>query len=319
MLLVLFAASCAATPGPTGGGAPPWAMAIHGGAGVISKDLPAEVREGYFASLTAARDLGARMLGEGASALDVVEAVVRELEDDPRFNAGRGAVYTAEATHELDASIMDGRTLACGAVTGARTVRHPISLARRVMERSRHVFFSGDGAEAFADTQADLERVENTFFDTDHRREALERVLAERQEVRERGTVGCVALDQAGHLAAATSTGGMTAKEFGRIGDSPVVGAGCYANDATCAVSCTGSGEEFIRHCVAYAISARMEHGGQSLAEAAHAVVHETLAPDDGGIIAVSHTGEIAMVFNSKGMFRAAADGNGRRELAIWE
>ncbi len=304
--------------------APDWAIAIHGGAGVISKDLPDSVRLDYEASLTAALDAGKTMLADGKPSLDVVEAVVRILEDDPRFNAGRGAVYTADGVHELDAAIMDGRDLSCGAVAGVTTVRNPISLARKVMEDTPHVFMIGAGAEKFAD-QSGVERVPNSFFDTEHRREALEN--AKRREMEKvtaslesrYGTVGAVALDKAGNLAAATSTGGMTNKRFGRVGDVPVIGAGTYANNATAAISATGTGEEFIRHAVAHQISAQMEFGGKTLTQAAEFVIFHKLKPGDGGIISVSKTGEIAMIFNSEGMFRGAADSNGRFEVAIWE
>jgi len=304
--------------------APEWAIAIHGGAGVISKDLPDSVRLDYEASLSAALDAGKTMLADGQASLDVVEAVVRILEEDPRFNAGRGAVYTADGVHELDAAIMDGRDLSCGAVAGVTTVRNPITLARKVMTDTPHVFLIGAGAEAFAD-QAGVERVPNSFFDTEHRREALQR--AKEQEAAGHqaslnsryGTVGAVALDKAGNLAAATSTGGMTNKRFGRVGDVPVIGAGTYANNATAAISATGTGEEFIRHAVAHQISAQMEFGGKTLAQAAEFVVFHKLKPGDGGIISVSKTGEIAMIFNSEGMFRGAADSKGRFDVAIWE
>ncbi len=304
--------------------APEWAIAIHGGAGVISKDLPDSVRLDYEASLTAALEAGKSMLMEGKPSLDVVEAVVRILEEDPRFNAGRGAVYTADGVHELDAAIMDGRDLSCGAVAGITTVRNPISLARKVMEDTPHVFMIGAGAEKFAD-QAGVERVPNSFFDTEHRRRALD--SAKRRELEKvtaslesrYGTVGAVALDKAGNLAAATSTGGMTNKRFGRVGDVPVIGAGTYANNATAAISATGTGEEFIRHVVAHQISAQMEYGGKTLIQAAENVIFHKLKPGDGGIISVSKTGEIAMIFNSEGMFRGAADSKGRFEVAIWE
>ena len=315
---------------------PEWAIAIHGGAGVISKDLPEDIRAGYEASLEAALSHGTERLAAGESALDVVEAVVQILEDDPRFNAGRGAVYTAEGVHELDAAIMDGRNRAAGAVAGVTTVRHPISLARLVMEQTSHVLLMGAGAEAFAD-EMDLERVSNEWFDTDNRRRQLERARereAERasterasatqkvsleEKASRYGTVGAVALDKEGNLAAATSTGGMTNKRFGRVGDVPVIGAGTYADNATAAISCTGTGEQFIRHVVAHQIASRMELAGESLHDAASYVVHQRLDPGDGGIIAVSQTGEIALVFNSSGMFRGAADANGRFEVAIWE
>jgi beta-aspartyl-peptidase (threonine type) len=304
--------------------APEWALAIHGGAGVISKNLPDSVRLDYEASLSAALEAGKTMLADGEASLDVVEAVVRMLEEDPRFNAGRGAVFTADGVHELDAAIMDGRDLSCGAVAGITTVRNPISLARKVMEETSHVFMIGAGAEKFAD-QAGVERVPNTFFNTDSRRRALEN--AKRREMENvtaslesrYGTVGAVALDKAGNLAAATSTGGMTNKRFGRVGDVPIIGAGTYANNATAAISATGTGEEFIRHAVAHQISAQMEFAGKTLTEAAEFVVFQKLKPGDGGIISVSKNGEIAMVFNSEGMFRGAADANGRFEVAIWE
>jgi beta-aspartyl-peptidase (threonine type) len=203
-------------------------------------------------------------------------------------------------------------------VTGVRTVRHPITLARAVMERTPHVLLAGDGAERFAD-EVGLERVENAWFSTERRRAQLERALASRNQASGGGTVGVVALDRAGHLAAATSTGGMTAKRWGRVGDTPILGAGNFADDRTCAVSGTGTGEQFIRHGVARAIADRMELSRMSAREAAEAVVHGRLEPGDGGVIVVSRTGEIALVFNSEGMFRGAADADGRFEVAIWE
>jgi L-asparaginase / beta-aspartyl-peptidase len=296
-----------------------WAIALHGGAGVIGKDMPAETIAAYKDSLRRALEAGRGALESGASALDVAELVVRQLEDDPRFNAGRGAVFTAEKVHELDASIMDGRQGACGAVTGVTTVRHPITLARRVMEQSRHVFFAGAGAESFADAHA-LERVDNAWFSTEKRRQQLRRAQVQGPRHADlRGTVGCVVLDQFGHLAAATSTGGMTNKRYGRIGDSPIIGAGTWADDATCAVSCTGSGEEFIRRGAAQAVASAMRYAGWSLERSADHVIHEVLAPGDGGLIAVSSQGEIAMPYSSKGMFRAAANSNGWQQVSIWE
>ena len=320
VLLIVFAVSCT-HPHPRGddpavvGRAHRWVIVIHGGAGVISKSMPDPVREGYLASLRQALRQGASALEAGETAVDVAERVVRFLEDDPHFNAGKGAVFTHDLKHELDASIMDGRTLACGAVTGATTVRHPITLARKVMERSPHVFFGGEGAERFADTVG-VERVPNTWFDTPRRREQIENRLRKEGA---KGTVGCVVLDASGHLAAATSTGGLTDKRFGRIGDSPIIGAGNYADDRSCAVSGTGTGEQFIRHTVARSIAARMEFGGESLEEACRQVVFHRLNPGDGGVIAVSRTGEIATVFNSPGMFRGIATAEGRFETAIWE
>lgn len=297
-----------------------WALAIHAGAGVISKDMEESKREQYYETLRSALALGRDVLQSGGRSLDAVEKVVRFLEDDPKFNAGKGAVFTHDGGHELDASIMDGSSLACGAVTGVSTVKNPIVLARLVMTESRHVLFAGDGAERFAD-QVGVERVESSYFDVPRRRAQWER--AQRKEAasgdKKRGTVGAVAIDKYGNLAAATSTGGLTNKKFGRVGDSPIIGAGTYANNRSCAVSCTGTGEEFIRHTVARDIGALVEYRGLSLEDAAREVVFGKLAEGDGGVIAVSRTGEIALVFNTKGMFRGAAASDGRFQVAIWE
>ncbi len=305
--------------------APTWSIVIHGGAGVLSKNTPPEKVKEYEDALIVALNHGRERLAAGASALDVCEAVVRILEDDPHFNAGKGAVYNEKGEHELDASIMDGSTLRCGAVTGVRTVRNPVTLARRVMEKTRHILLMGDGAERFADVQG-VERVENSWFDTEHRRRALDEVLRERGRTgsvepttpaQTYGTVGCVVRDSQGHLAAATSTGGMTAKRWGRIGDTPLIGAGNYADD-TVAVSGTGTGEQFIRHVVGNTVSARMRFGGQTLEEAARAVVFETLKPDDGGIIAVDKHGNMVALFNSEGMYRGMADSTGHIVVRVF-
>jgi beta-aspartyl-peptidase (threonine type) len=293
-----------------------WAIAIHGGAGVIDREKYADLAPEYEEALAAALRVGVGILESGGSSLDAVEQVVRVMEDDPHFNAGKGAVFTHEGANELDALIMDGRDLACGAVTGVRTVKNPISLARKVMEESKHVFFSGEGAEAFAD-ETDLERVDPAYFFTQRRYDQLQ-AARERERGSEEGTVGCVALDRDGNLAAATSTGGLTNKLFGRIGDTPIVGAGTYADNRTCAVSGTGKGEQFIRHTVARSIAALMEYPGLSLEEAAERVIHGELDPGDGGMIGVARDGSIALVFNSPGMFRGAADSSGRFEVAIW-
>jgi beta-aspartyl-peptidase (threonine type) len=330
VVLFLFIYSCAQQPDSSLSEVPipEFAIAIHGGAGVISKDLPEVVRDGYLSSLEAALTIGRDHLAGGGTSMDAVVLAVQFLEEDPRFNAGRGAVYTNEGRHELDASIMDGSNLAAGAVAGVTTVKSPIELARMVMENSRHVLFAGAGAERFAD-QMGVERVENSYFNTENRRQQLDRALQRAQAEPETdffsdkswrmGTVGAVALDRDGNLAAATSTGGMTNKMFGRVGDSPIVGAGTYANNETCAISSTGTGEEFIRHAVAFQISAIMEYTGASLQDAAEQVIHGKLQVGDGGIIGVSKTGEIAMVFNSPGMFRGAANANGLFEVKIWE
>lgn len=295
-----------------------WAIAIHGGAGVIPKTMGDDEKAKHFEALEEALRLGRDLLDQGEASLDVVERVVRHLEDVPLFNAGKGAVFTHDGAHELDAAIMDGRNLACGAVAGLTTVKNPISLARMVMERSRHVFFVGPGAERFADEMG-VERVDQAYYDTERRREQWQRALAEEVEDDKYGTVGVVALDRAGNLAAATSTGGLTNKRYGRVGDVPVIGAGTYADNRTAAISCTGFGEQFIRHNVAHDVTARMAYRGLSVQEAADEVIHGELDPGDGGLIAVAHDGSIALVFNSEGMFRGAADAAGRFEVAIWE
>jgi beta-aspartyl-peptidase (threonine type) len=331
-VLLVAAGSCGTAPQP----AVDWAIAIHGGAGTIDPDSDPVRLQAYRDAMQGVLEQGREMLRAGASALDVCEAVVRTLEDDPLFNSGKGAVFNEQGEHELDASIMDGSTLACGAVAGVRTVRHPITLARHVMTDTRHVLLAGDGAEKFADSLPGLERVDNTFFDTERRRRALERVLGQRQQAAALmsaglmpadpqpadrrdtyGTVGCVVRDRAGNLAAATSTGGMTAKRWGRVGDTPILGAGNYA-DGFAAVSCTGTGEEFIRHAIARSVSARMQFAGESLAEATHAVIHDILQPGDGGLIAVDAQGNLAAPFNSTGMYRALADSAGRFEVRIF-
>ncbi|MCP4662630.1 MAG: isoaspartyl peptidase/L-asparaginase, partial [bacterium] len=271
-------------------------------------------------------------LDDGASSIDVVEQVIHILEDSPLFNAGKGAVFTHVGTHELDAAIMDGSTLNCGSVSGVKTVKNPITLARHVLENSRHVFLIGEGAEQFAGEMG-LERVDPEYFFVQRRYDQWQAALAREKEAQEKesgaetekdsedkhGTVGVAALDRAGNLAAGTSTGGLTNKRFGRVGDVPVIGAGTYASNRTAAISCTGFGEQFIRNTVAHDVSALMEYRGLSLEEAAKIVVHQKLEPGDGGLIGVAHDGSIAWVFNSKGMFRGAADSSGRFEVKIWE
>ena len=301
-----------------------WALAIHGGAGHFDEEsLSVEMQTLYTKSINAALQIGEQQLISGASAVDVVEHVIRFLEDDSLFNAGRGAVYTATGSHELDASIADGSTRNCGAVTGLTGFRHPISVARGVMDSSEHVFFSGHGAGVFAQTQG-FESADSTWFDTEKAYErylrASERAGDKPQPLEEkRGTVGCVALDQKGHLAAATSTGGMTYKRHGRIGDSPVIGAGTWADDRTCAVSATGWGEFFIRTGVAQDIHSQMLHGGVSLQSACEKTIFNEMGAlgGDGGVVAVDSHGQIALVFNSAGMFRAWANPEGR-EVAMF-
>jgi beta-aspartyl-peptidase (threonine type) len=322
VLLSLIA--CTATPGPGGVAVsdplPPveWAIAVHGGAGTIPRDIAPQRRAAYTASLRAALRLGADALAAGEPALDVVEKVVRSLEDDPLFNAGRGAVYTHDGRHELDAAIMDGRDLSAGAVASVSSVKNPISLARLVMERTRHVLLVGDGAEAFADEMG-VVRVPQDYFHTEYRYRSWQRALERAKGQDDKDTVGCAARDVGGNLAAATSTGGLTDKRWGRVGDVPILGAGTYADNRTAAISATGQGEEFIRHAVAHTVSARMALLGEPLADAARAVIHGTLRPGDGGVISVDAAGRIALVFNSEGMYRGAADSGGRFEIGIWD
>ncbi|GMU68905.1 MAG: hypothetical protein AMXMBFR37_12370 [Steroidobacteraceae bacterium] len=301
-----------------------YAIAIHGGAGTLPRAaMTPERDQAYRAGLAAALDAGYAVLDGGGTSLDAVTTAVRILEDDPLFNAGRGAVLTAGGIAELDASIMDGRTLAAGAVAGLRHVRNPIELARAVMEHSSHVMLIGGGAEEFA-LERGMAPVPNEYFHTETRRLQLQRALpgggGPVNELSALGTVGAVALDQDGNLAAATSTGGMTAKRYGRVGDSPIIGAGTYADNAGCAVSATGHGEFFIRTVVAHDICARVAYAGATLAEAADAVVMDRLRQmgGEGGIIAVDARGNVVMPFNSEGMFRGARSADGRREIAIY-
>ena len=299
-----------------------YAIVIHGGAGnAPSTDT---WRMGREETLKEALSIGEKMLQSSKSSLDTVEAVVRILEDSPYFNAGKGAVFNAVETHELDATIMDGRDRSTGAVGGVTTVKNPISLARRVMTDTKHVLLATDGAEKFADEYSNdpmIERVQNNYFSTEHRRRDLKKIQREKKqsEADSMGTVGCVALDRHGNLAAATSTGGLGNKKVGRLGDSPIAGAGTYADNATCAVSCTGIGEDFIRNAVAYDMSARMDYRGDSADKAAADILANKAHRVRGGIIAVSHDGQIVMKFNTKGMARAAADCNGRHEIHVAE
>ncbi|MGB1930876.1 MAG: isoaspartyl peptidase/L-asparaginase family protein [Mariniblastus sp.] len=308
-----------------------FSIVIHGGAGSSAANAtPLQVQR-RKASLTKALDQGIAVLSSGGSSLDAVESVLKILEDDPQFNAGKGAVFNAAGGHELDASIMDGKTKACGAVAGVKTVKNPIALARLVMTETRHVLLAGDGAEEFAKQQK-VEFVAPEYFDTSGAKKSWERykqrmksrtlglnsdVEGDLESSWKMGTVGCVALDGEGNIAAGTTTGGMTYKKFGRIGDSPIVGAGTYADNATCGVSATGIGEQYIRNAVAYDVSAQMKYKGATLQEAVDDNLQRRLNKNDGGLIAVDKDGNIAMGFNTAGMARAAADSQGRYEV-IW-
>jgi L-asparaginase / beta-aspartyl-peptidase len=304
--------------------APTVAIVIHGGAGAINRaEMTPEREAKYRAGLEEARDAGYAVLERGGSSIDAVTAAVRTLEDNPLFNAGKGAVLNRNGVAELDSSIMDGKTLKAGAVAGIQHVKNPIELARAVMEKSPHVMIAGVGAEEFALEQG-LTMVPNSYFQTEARRKQLERAQQEERaggaKPDSKGTVGAVALDANGNLAAATSTGGMTNKRPGRIGDSPLIGAGTYANNASCAVSATGDGEFFIRTVVAHDICALVQYKRVSLEAAAREVIHEKIGAlkATGGVIALDTEGHIVMDFNSGGMFRAARDSLGRREVAIY-
>ena len=302
------------------------AIALHGGAGTIERSRMTDEQElTYRKFLDAAIEDGYSQLKAGKPGLDVVVNIIQRMEDSPLFNAGHGSVYTWEGHHELDASIMHGRELDAGAVAGVKTVKSPIALARAVMERSPHVMLAAEGAERFAAEQG-FEQVPEGYFDTERRKKSLEAYKRARQAGvmtnpdYKYGTVGVAVLDSEGNLVAGTSTGGMTGKRWGRIGDAPVIGAGTYANNASCAVSATGHGEYFIRHTVAREICARMELAGETLAEAADVVVNETLvkAGGDGGIIAVDAEGNVALTFNTPGMYRASINASGDKVVGIF-
>ncbi len=313
----------------------PWTLVIHGGAGGPVKGARSDEEDkAYLLHLNEALSIGGELLASGKSSLDVVEFVVRYLEDCPLFNAGKGAVLNEDGLAELDASIMDGKTGMAGAVAGVKTIKNPVSAARRVMEKTRHVMLAGSGADQFAKLQG-LEIVGPDYFITPDRLEAWKKWKEERTgkpthqekspgkktgETDKTGTVGAVALDRDGNLAAATSTGGMMGKAFGRIGDSPIIGAGTYANNSTCAVSATGHGEFFIRNVVAYDLSAMMEYGKIPLEEAANLIVGEKLKHQgaSGGLIAVDRDGNIAMPFNTNSMFRGYVRSDGARDAAIY-
>ncbi len=319
---VLLALACSGAAGPVfAADSPDWVLAIHGGAGSTPRDLDPETADGYLDAMRLALQKGGGILEAGGTSVDAVELVIRSLEDDPRFNAGKGAVFTHEGSHELDASIMDGSTLECGAVTGVRHIANPISLARLVMERSRHVFLAGAGAEAFA-AEMDVPTVPDEYFFNEKRYNAWQKALEKDTfwpgDDKKKGTVGCVALDRHGNLAAGTSTGGITNKRFGRIGDSPVVGSGTYANNRTCAISCTGHGETFIRYQVAHDVSALMEYGGLTLAAAADSVILGKLPEGEGGLVGLSRDGTVVFSFSTDSMFRGATDAKGRLDVAIW-
>jgi beta-aspartyl-peptidase (threonine type) len=309
-----------------------YAIVIHGGAGSSAKDFDQRAIDRRRASLANALQKGVGILDSGGSSLDAVEAVLLLLEDDPQFNAGKGAVFNAAGSHELDASIMNGKDKSCGAVAGVSIVKNPISLARLVMTETKHVLLAGQGAEEFA-RQQKVELVEPAYFDTPSAKKSWEKYKLRMSgtgrlnpnrnlkfEIEPNwniGTVGCVALDADGNIAAGTTTGGMTYKKFGRVGDSPIVGAGTYADNETCGVSATGIGEQYIRNAVAYDVSAQLKYKKVTLQEAVNDNLNRRLNKNDGGLIAIDKDGNIAMGYNTGGMARAAADSSGRFDV-IW-
>jgi len=300
-----------------------YALVIHGGAGVLSKEkMEPELQQAYKNKLDEALTLGENMLKDGASATDVVTKVINIMEDSPLFNAGKGAVFTHDGKNELDASIMEGKSMNAGAVAGVRNIKNPINAARAVMENSEHVLLSGEGASEFARQQG-LEIVPQIYFYTESRYQSLQRLLKKerKRETKDNiGTVGCVVLDTNGNLCAGTSTGGMTNKKFGRIGDSPLIGAGTYANNKTCAVSCTGHGEYYIRLGFARDISALMEYKNMGIQEACREEIRKLSEMNGtGGVIGIDTRGNIAMEFNTSGMFRGYATSAGEKEIAIFE
>lgn len=313
-------------------------IVIHGGAGSILKEnMTDSIEAEYKAVLEEAIRVGHEILANGGTSIEAVQRTINIMENHPLFNAGKGAVFTSEGKNELDAAIMDGETLQAGAVAGVTTVKNPIDLAYRVMNNSPHVFLAGKGAEQFAEEHS-LEIVDPAYFHTEARFNSLQKIKESEKTETEKedqktayldpfikdskfGTVGCVALDKNGNLAAGTSTGGMTNKKWNRIGDVPIIGAGTYANNATCAVSATGWGEYFIRGVVAYDISAMMEYKKMSLQNAARAVIQDKLTElgGEGGIVAIDNKGNIAMEFNSAGMYRAAMNKNGELTIGIYK
>lgn len=316
-----------------------YVMVIHGGAGTITrKNMSPEKEAAYVAALTKALQTGYDVLKSGKTSLDAVEATIHIMEDSPLFNAGKGAVFTHDGKNEMDAAIMDGKTMMAGAVAGVTTIKNPISAARAVMEKSEHVMMVGHGAELFA-KQAGIEIVDPKYFYTKERWDGLQQAIKEdsTKSVLDHGnkksmklgtinhdykfgTVGAVALDKNGNLAAGTSTGGMTNKRYGRIGDSPIIGAGTYANNATAGISCTGWGEFYIRNVVAHDISAMMEYKNMSVADASRAALDKVgKMGGDGGLIALDAKGNVSMPFNTEGMYRGTVTENGKIEVLIYK
>lgn len=298
---------------------PKYVLVVHCGAGSFHKDIPDSIKNELTDALNEALLIGENILKNGGSSLDAVEKVVRYLEDNPLFNAGKGAVLTDEGKAELDASIMNGKNLSCGAVASVRTVKNPISLARLVMEKTKHVLLVADGAEKFAD-EMKVDRVPNDYFIVPNSYQIwLKQIQNKKILPEKKGTVGAAALDLKGNLAAATSTGGMGNKKSGRVGDSPIIGAGTYANNKTCAVSCTGWGEKFIKNSVAFNINALMLYKNFTVQNAVQEILYNVLEPGDGGIIAVDKKGNYVMDFSTDSMLRGVVTSFGVKEIKIWK
>lgn len=291
-----------------------YVLVIHGGAGGMDELMPESLKQEYLSSLNKALEIGENILANNGTGIDAVEKVINYLEDNPLFNAGKGSVLTSEGKAEMDAAIMSGKDLSCGSVTGIKRIKNPISLARAVMEKSKHVFLAGEGAEKFA-KEVGFKLVNPKYFIVENRYELWLKEIKKKKK----GTVGAVALDKFGNLAAATSTGGMSMKKPGRVGDVPIIGAGTYANNKTCAVSCTGWGEKFIKNTVAFNLSAMMEYKNMSLHDAANEMINKRLSPNDGGLIAIDKDGNFTLQYNTKSMLRGYVTSDGKKEVKIWE
>ena len=316
VMLVLFCTSSYGQPVK-------YALAIHGGAGTIDrKEMSAEMEKEYMIILNKVLHVGDSVLAHGGTCLDAIEKAIVIMEDSPLFNAGKGAVFTHEGIVELDASVMDGNTLKAGAIAGVRDIKNPITVARRVMEKSEHVLLTGAGASQFAKEQGFVP-VENSYFHTEKRYKSLQELIKKEREAAindKHGTVGCVALDMYGNIAAGTSTGGMNNKKYGRVGDSPIIGAGTYANNQTGAFSCTGHGEYYLRLGFSRDISALMEYTKLSVVDACREEIRKlTQLGGTGGVIGIDRKGNIAMEFNTSGMYRGYVNSEGKREVAIFK
>ena len=321
LVAVLFAVFLACTVWGQEAHKPEWAIAIHGGAGtILKKNMTAEREKAYHAALQEALAAGQAVLAKGGTSVEAVLAAIVPMEDSPLFNAGKGAVFTHDGHNELDASIMNGQDLQAGAVAGVRRIRNPILLARAVMDHSPHVLLTGQGAEAFAKTQGIVE-VDPKFFFTQRRWDALQKAKAKQHKDKKHGTVGVVALDRHGNLAAGTSTGGLTNKRYGRVGDSPIIGAGTYADNQSVAVSATGQGEYYIRGAIAFDIAARVAYKGQAVQKATDSVIHGKLTDmgGTGGVIVMDAHGRIAMAFNTSGMYRGHWVAGSKPHTAIYK